>query len=112
MKAKAKKKKKDVVDIFNDTVETLELTVRSARRCAYDLKHCADSLTVRGGRDKEMAAIFSERAEFFVKLFQSGNSMKDYRHRLHNQIAELEAKVQTQRKLLAEHDLTDPTETW
>lgn len=96
-------------DILNDTIETLELTIRSARRCAYDLRHCADYVARPRGIDVEMVKMFSERANHYVALFQSGNSMKDYRHRLHHVIDEHERTIETLRALLAEHKIDDPT---
>jgi hypothetical protein len=104
---------KDNADILGDTIEALELTVRSARRCAYDLKHCADSYGLimfnAGYPNDEMVKLFRERADYFVKFFQHGNSMKDYRHNLHRTIEELESRVETLRGLLAEHKIDDPT---
>jgi hypothetical protein len=100
--------RKDNSDILRHTVEALELTVRSARRCAYDLVHCSDAL-IMGRKDGEMAELFRERANHYVGLFQSGNAMKDYRHRLHDQIEEQERTIERLRALLAEHKIDDPT---
>jgi DNA polymerase III delta prime subunit len=72
-------------DILHDTLETLELTIRSARRCAYDLN----------------SAEFTDRAKYWIKLFQSGNSCKDYRHELHRTILNLENANGNMAKLLA-----------
>jgi hypothetical protein len=104
MSDKRKKKKHAHADILRDAIETLELTIRSARRCAYDLNHAAGDV-----RDASMRKIYQERADFFVKLFQSGNAMKDYRHRLYDQISDLEFKLKQLRDLLAEHKIDDPT---
>jgi hypothetical protein len=60
----------DNSDIMRDTVEALELTIRSARRCAYDLTHAADMIAL-GRTDAEMATMFRERAGHFIRLFQS-----------------------------------------
>jgi hypothetical protein len=112
MKDKPKKKKHEHADILQDAIETLELTIRSARRCAYDLRHCADSLSLnrpRSASDSEMAKLFSDRADFFVKLFQSGNAMKDYRHSLYEQISGLEFNLAQLRGILAKHKIADPT---
>lgn len=107
--SKPPKPPKDNKDIFRELVETLELTVRGARRCAYDLRHCADSLSSRRPRsasDSEMMTMFSDRANMWVGMFQSGNAMKDYRHRLYHQIGELEHKVKLYKEVLAKHKLT------
>jgi hypothetical protein len=101
--------RKDNSDILRDTVETLELTIRAARRCAYDLRHCADYVARPRGIDAEMVKMFGERADHYVALFQSGNSMKDYRHRLHHTIDEQERTIERLRELLAQHKIDDPT---
>ncbi len=99
---------KDNSDILRDTVETLELTIRAARRCAYDLGHAADLIAL-GRMNEEMATLFRERSKHYIGLFQSGNSMKDYRHRLHDEINEHESTIERLRAVLAEHKIDDPT---
>lgn len=91
-------------DILTDTIETLELTIRAARRCAYDLRHCAGEIA-----NAEKSKLFSERADYYVALFQSGNACKDYRHKLHHTINELEMQLDTLRKLLVKRKIADPT---
>ena len=91
-------------ELFDEAVETLELTIRSARRCAYDLRHAAEML-----EDRETSIMFRERADHYVKLFQSGNSMKDYRHGLHRTIDSLEIKVDSLKAILKEHNIPDST---
>jgi hypothetical protein len=103
---------KDNADILGDTIETLELTIRSARRCAYDLRHCVDCLgmdAVSHLTGDDTRKMFRDRADYFVKLFQSGNAMKDYRHQLYHEIDELERRVETLRRILKEHKIDDPT---
>lgn len=91
-------------ELFDESVEALELTLRSARRCAYDLRHAAEILD-----DQVMSLLFRQRADHYVKLFQSGNSMKDYRHELHRTIEDLEMKVDSLRAVLKENNVPDPT---
>lgn len=92
-------------DILKDTIETLELTIRAARRCAYDYRHCANDV-----RDKERRKLYLERSDYYVDLFQSGNSCKDYRHKLHQTIDELEMRVDRLRDVLKKAGIADPTE--
>lgn len=89
---------------LNETIELLELTIRSARRCAYDLKHAAQSVN-----DTNLAEFMQERASFFIKLFQSGSDVKDYRHKLRKKIDNLEICVDTLRAKLKEQNIEDPT---
>lgn len=91
-------------DILSDTIEILELTIRAARRCAYDLKHAAEMV-----KDKYFTDIFRDNAQHYVKLFQSGNECKDYRHRLHRTISEHEITIERLRKVLEENKIEDPT---
>lgn len=91
-------------ELFDELIETLELTIRSSRRCAYDLGHASELI-----ENKEMQSLFRQRANHYVKFFQSGNSCKDYRHELHRTIDNLEIKVESLRALLKEHNIPDPT---
>jgi len=61
--------------------ETLAITVRCARRCAYDLAHAADFIPAG-----EWERLYQARARHWQQLFSSGASMKDYRLRLHDDI--------------------------
>lgn len=114
-KRKVKKLTAHTAQILHDTIETLEITIRTARRCAYDLKHCSDALVCserhgRHHRDDETAQMFRERADFYVRLFQNGNSMKDYRLKLHGDLDDANDTITKLRAILAEHKLDDPTQ--
>lgn len=65
--------------------ELLELTIKAARRCAYDLRHAADEMPKGEFRD-----ILSGRAVGWLTIFDPTNGPKDYRHRLHRDIVMLE----------------------
>lgn len=93
-------------EIFRSTVEALELSVRAARRCAYDLKHCVESLDTV---DSVTAEVYRDRARAWIALFQSGNSVKDYRHELHRTIDQQETVIEKLRAVLSEHGIEDPT---
>lgn len=79
--------------------ETLAITIRCARRCAYDLSHAADLLP----DDKSLAGSFkphfAAKADHWQGLFSSGASMKDYRLRLHS---DLDEQVRLVERLRAE----------
>lgn len=74
-------------DPYFALLEQHNLLIKTARRCAYDLKHCVDGLPAKSNlREFGM----EERANFYIGLFQSGNSMKDYRIELIREIEKLE----------------------
>ena len=85
----------DVSQPEDGLAETLAITVRCARRCAYDLAHAADFV-----RDPQWERIYVERATHWQRLFSSGASMKDYRLRLHSQIDEQEVLIERLRAAL------------
>lgn len=78
--------------------ETLAITIRCARRCAYDLAHAADFIPETGFQ-REWGECYRDRADYWQSLFSSGASMKDYRLKLHT---EIDDKAATIEKLRAE----------
>lgn len=83
--------------------ETLEITLRCARRCAYDLSHAADMIT----SDQEHFYFpwrkgMQKRADYWQSLFSSGTSMKDYRLQLHRALDERDHKIDRLRAKLIE----------
>lgn len=81
--------------------ETLEITIRCARRCAYDLSHAADMIPsdishLYGPWRKRMQS----KADYWQSLFSSGASMKDYRLRLHRDLDERDHKIERLRSEL------------
>lgn len=83
--------------------ETLAITVRCARRCAYDLSHAADMIPddlshFYGPWRKRM----QDKADYWQSLFSSGASMKDYRLRLHRDLDERDHKIEKLRARLVE----------
>lgn len=77
--------------------ETLAITVRCARRCAYDLSHAADMVS-----DGQWASRYRARSEHWQSLFSSGASMKDYRLKLHRDLDERERTIERLRARLKE----------
>jgi hypothetical protein len=79
--------------------ETLAITIRCARRCAYDLSHAADLIDDTGlwagfGRR------FEQKARHWQSLFSSGASMKDYRLGLHKELDEKDRLIEALRSEL------------
>lgn len=77
------------------------MTLRCARRCAYDLSHAVSSIPM----DDPMRIIYEVRSKQWVELFQSGNAMKDYRLELHAEIEKRECALNDWSKLLKEHKI-------
>lgn len=63
--------------------EHYELLLKSARRCAYDLKHSAATQ-----QSPEFMQIYMQRAEMWIGIF-SPDGIKNYRHELHQEIDRL-----------------------
>ena len=83
--------------------ETLAITIRCARRCAYDLSHAADMIPYEPGHffapwHKRM----QDKASHWQSLFSSGASMKDYRLKLHQEIDRQEEVIRKLRLKLVE----------
>lgn len=89
--------------------ELHDLTVKCARRCAYDFGH---ALQFAEGSYQTNAIIneLTRRQRRWEEIFQSGNSMKDYRHSLHHKIDDQAKTISTLRALLHQHGIKDPTE--
>lgn len=78
--------------------ETLAITIRCARRCAYDLSHAADMIDPRMGREWEQR--FQDKANHWQSLFSSGTSTKDYRLRLHSELDQANRTIEKLRERL------------
>lgn len=83
-------------------VELFELLVKSGRRCAYDLQHAVDHMPSGEFRD-----MLERRAGFWKTVFNPASGMKDYRHKLHCDIDELEMRVAGLLRLCKENGI-DP----
>lgn len=74
--------------------EQNELLLKAARRCAYDLKHCAETLTVQGSiGDRNIGTMFARRADMWIAIFVPEDGPKDYRHRLHAAIVDKDRTI-------------------
>ncbi|QDP55932.1 MAG: hypothetical protein GOVbin8609_64 [Prokaryotic dsDNA virus sp.] len=92
---------------YYDMLEQYVLTLKAARRCAYDLKHCSSDLSMYC---KDSIVDYHERAEMWQTIFTPTGG-KDYRHELHSEIMMLEIKLKKAVDLLdkngIEHNLKD-----
>ncbi len=75
--------------------ELLELITKAARRCAYDLRHAAN--TIRNNDDA--CKMYDDRAEMWLSVFNPDNGPKNYRAGLHDEIWNLESRVAELEKL-------------
>ena len=89
--------------------ELYELVLKSARRCAYDLKHASDDIP----RDvlfcgESRGEMWNNQGNSWIKIFQP-DGMKDYRHRLHREIDIMDIKITGYQRILKEHGIDDDT---
>ena len=89
-------RRREVDDAY---IETHEMLIRFARRCAYDFSHAANMLSER---DREL---FGGKPELWIKLFQSGNKVKDYRLDILRDLDEAERKLDKFVALCAERGI-------
>jgi len=93
----------------NDTrfemFEQYTLVLKAARRCAYDLNHAAGRMfwDKTEPEDKEYK-FYADRADGWLEIF-SPTGGKDYRHKLHLEIFELEHKVEKLKNLCEENGI-------
>lgn len=97
MTGKATLPQEPVDEPFHALLEDYEALIRNARRCAYDYKHCADTLP----SSETLAGMLQSRANFWALLFAKGNPGKDYRHRLNCRVEELEIALERIEKYFA-----------
>lgn len=83
-----------------------ETLLKSARRCAYDLRHAADGMA----EDDPLQKIFSERANLWLRIFAPGG-VKDYRLSMHLDLWNAERERDGYKKRLADAGLLDKWET-
>lgn len=98
----------------NDTrfefFEQYTLILKAARRCAYDMNHCASDLSMANSQTgKKSLFDYHEMSQMWQELF-SPTGGKDYRHRLHLNAWELESEIKRLKRLCADNniDSTDP----
>lgn len=87
-----------------------ELVIKSARRCAYDLRHAASYIAMTepvSGLPPE-CEIFHERARYWLSVFNPADGGKNYHSTLGNEISKLELEVERLEKLCRDNNI-DPT---
>lgn len=82
--------------------EQLSLIVKAARRCAYDLRHAADMIPF----EDTFSKVFRDRADHWLTVFNPADDGKNYRHRLHYDILDLESEVERLKKLCEAHGIS------
>ena len=89
----------------NDTryemFEQYTLVLKAARRCAYDLRHAAS-----GVKDEGESKIYHDRAYMWQEIF-SPTGGKDYRHRMHGEIRQLESEISRLLKVLKDNGIEE-----
>ena len=81
-------------------IETHEIMIRCARRCAYDLDHAVDMIRLDEGDWRvEIRDMLRQKARYWIGLFASGNSVKDYRLRLHADLDDRDREIERLRGL-------------
>lgn len=81
----------------------LELLTKSARRCAYDLRHAADDVE-RYMPASERYVDWGVRANMWLDIF-SPDGLKNYRTELHQEIMSLNVKIGALARRLKENDI-------
>lgn len=101
-------------------VEINELLIKAGRRCAYDLNHAGNDISMlimrmedagllsEGDRLKDRDKFYLQRSDGWQDIFNPGDDGKNYRHRLHVDIMMLETKVAELERLLKENGVKLP----
>lgn len=75
-------------DILEAQKELIDVLTNAARRCAYDLRHAADSCN-----DKFFADFYNERADHWLSIFNPVDGPKHYVSRLHAEMTNLHKDI-------------------
>lgn len=89
-------------DIKEDQAELLEIIVKAARRCAYDLEHAADQII-----DRKQSDMYHERAKMWQVIFNPANGPKDYRNSLHKEIWVKDMHIRKLKELCKKHNIPE-----
>lgn len=84
---------------YQELRETLEIAIRSGRRCAHDLDHAAD--------DSSRPEMYRGRADHYLSIFYSAKDMKNYRIKIVEENWKLKDEVERLIKLCKDNKL-DP----
>lgn len=84
------------------------ILLKSARRCAYDLRHAADMLPSEGP-DANFSQIFRDRAHQWIGIF-APDGIKNYKLELHQEMFRIECEVRRLIKLCKDNGVD--ADTW
>ena len=94
---------------FSELAQQYELTLKAARRCAYDLSHCSSELYMyTDNKNISPWADYESMSRNWLDIF-SPDGIKNYRHALHGEISRLESDVDRLRRLCLENGI-DPND--
>ena len=90
-----------------------EILLKSARRCAHDLDHCASDIYWCAMRKDEQNAsdqadFYHHRANEWRKLFYPDDGVKSYRIQIEADLERLRNTMSKYKTLLLKHGLVDP----
>ena len=88
--------------------ENYLILLKSARRCAYDLRHAGSDLSMYP--DDGLRPDYSERAHYWLKIF-APDGIKNYRHEMHQEIWRLEREIERLTELCKKNNI-DPGVSW
>lgn len=88
------------------------LLIMAARRCSYDMNHCANefNMSYKTKEDewcRQRMRFWHDTSHYWQGLFEV-DSGKRYRHELHHKIWELEDEVKKYEKILEDAGIPDP----
>lgn len=89
---------------YSEMQELLELMIKAGRRCAYDLKHASDDVSIGVTRN-----FYRTRANMWLTIFNPADAGKDYRSSMHREIFTLECEVKRLKDLCIQNGI-DPTD--
>lgn len=87
-------------DDREELFEQYALILKAARRCAYDLAHASSDLWFATRKEN----IYHERHQMWLEIFEPTGA-KDYRHKLHLEIDNLEYEIKRLQKVCTENNI-------
>ena len=88
-----------------ELAEQYTITLKAARRCAYDLSHCAGDLSMEASNNNTTPMFdYGDFARQWQEIFTPTGG-KDYRNRLHHKIDSLELEISRLHRLCKANDI-------
>lgn len=88
-----------------ELVELHDVLLKAARRCAYDLSHALDMVTLPEADETQLLPAMRARCNLWIDIFAGADGLKDYRNRLHRRIEELEWDLLQAETALKKHGI-------